>query len=99
MRVLVIGGTEFIGRRIVEMLVQRGDDVTIVHRGQTEPSDLVPCEHIHLDRRDFAHAAKRVRSVDAVVDSHALSRADAEAVLPHLPDVPLVLLSSMDVYR
>jgi hypothetical protein len=28
-----------------------------------------------------------------------MTRADSGAVLPHLPDVPLVLLSSMDVYR
>jgi len=71
----------------------------IVHRGQTEPPDLPPCEHIHTDRRDFAAVAPSVRDVDAVVDSHAMTRADAEAVLPHLPDVHLVVLSSMDVYR
>ena len=28
-----------------------------------------------------------------------MTRADAAAVLPHLPEVPLVVLSSMDVYR
>ncbi|MEU4566265.1 NAD-dependent epimerase/dehydratase family protein [Micromonospora sp. NPDC023956] len=101
MRVVVLGGTEFIGRRVVERLVGRHDEVLVVHRGRTEPADLPACGHLHVDRRAFAEVADRVREFapDAVVDSYALTRADADAVLPHLPDVPLVLLSSVDVYR
>ncbi|MEH1013671.1 NAD-dependent epimerase/dehydratase family protein [Micromonospora sp. CPCC 206060] len=101
MRVAVIGGTEFIGRRVVERLTERGDEVLVIHRGHTEPADLPPCAHLHVDRRDFASVADQVRAFapDAVVDSYALSRADVDAVLPHLPDVHLVLLSSVDVYR
>jgi nucleoside-diphosphate-sugar epimerase len=100
MRVTVLGGTEFIGRRIVEQLCGRGDDVQVVHRGRTEPAPLLG-EHVHADRAQFAAVAQRVRAFgpDAVVDTIALSEADATAVLPHLPDVPLVLLSSQDVYR
>jgi nucleoside-diphosphate-sugar epimerase len=101
MRVTVIGGTEFIGRRLVERLVERGDDVLVVHRGRTEPADGVDCPHLHVDRRDFVTVADRVRAFrpDAVVDTIALTRADVEAVLPHLPDVHPVVLSSMDVYQ
>jgi UDP-glucose 4-epimerase len=101
MRVVVIGGTRFIGRRIVEDLVARGDEVTVVHRGESEPDDWVACDHIHVAREAFASVADRVRSVapDAVVDTLAMSRADVDAVLPHLPETQLVLLSSMDVYR
>ncbi|NUP19583.1 MAG: NAD-dependent epimerase/dehydratase family protein [Streptomyces sp.] len=101
MRIAVIGGTEFIGRRLVETLVGRGDEVMVVHRGRTEPDDLVECVHIHVDRRDFSTVADQVRAFgpDAVVDTIALTRADVDAVLPHLPDVHLLVLSSMDVYR
>jgi nucleoside-diphosphate-sugar epimerase len=101
MRVVVLGGTRFIGRRIVEELVARGDEVTVVHRGETEPDGWVECQHIHVAREAFATVAARVRAAapDAVVDTLAMSRADTEAVLPHLPDTQLVLLSSMDVYR
>jgi UDP-glucose 4-epimerase len=101
MRVCVIGGTKFIGRRIVEELVARGDEVMVVHRGTTEPADLVPCEHVHAARADFGSVAGQIRAwrPDAVVDTLAMTRADAEAVLPHLPDAALVLLSSMDVYQ
>lgn len=101
MRILVIGGTAFIGRRIVEDLIARGDEVLLVHRGDTEPNDLVPCRHLHTARAEFASVAGQVRSFapDAVVDTIAMTRDDAEAVLPHLPDTQLVVLSSMDVYE
>jgi nucleoside-diphosphate-sugar epimerase len=101
MRVLIIGGTRFIGRRITEDLIARGDDVTVVHRGQTEPDGLPECRHLHADRGDFARLAAEVRALapDAVVDTRAMSLADVDAVLPHLPDARLVVLSSADVYR
>lgn len=101
MRVLMIGGTKFIGRRITGQLVARGDDVTVVHRGKTEPPGLAGCRHLHAGRRDFAGLAAKVRALrpDAVVDTLAMSRAGADAVLPHLPDTRLVVLSSCDVYR
>lgn len=101
MRILVIGGTQFIGRRIVEELVARGDEVTVVHRGSTEPDDLVACRHLHADRAGFASVAGEVRAwaPDVIVDTLAMTCAGAEAVLPHLPDAPVVMLSSMDVYQ
>ncbi len=34
-----------------------------------------------------------------MIDTLAMTREDASAVLPHLPDTQLVLLSSIDVYR
>lgn len=101
MRAVMLGGTKFIGRRITEALVARGDEVTVVHRGESEPAGWVDCRHLHSSREGFATVAGQVRALrpDAVIDTLALSRADADAVLPHLPDTRLVVLSSMDVYR
>lgn len=101
MRVLVIGGTRFIGRRVVEQLVGRGDDVLVAHRGHSEPVGLPECRHLHAARHEFGRVAHQVGSFapDAVVDTVALTAADADAVLPHLPDVPIVVLSSVDVYQ
>ncbi len=101
MRITVIGGTRFIGRRIVADLVARGDEVLVVHRGETEPPDLAPSRHLHVDRADFASIAGEVAAFapDAVIDCLAMTRSDVDAVLPHLPDTQLILLSSMDVYE
>jgi UDP-glucose 4-epimerase len=100
-RVTVIGGTRFIGRRIVTDLVARGDEVQVVHRGQTEPPDLAPARHVHTERADFASVATEVSAFapQAVIDTGAMNGSDADAVLPYLPRVALVVLSSMDVYR
>src|ERR1035438_8950439 len=101
MRVLILGRTRFIGRRIAADLVARGDEVTLVHRGQTETAEPDGCAHLHGDRADLAGLTGRLLALrpDAVIDTRALTKADAEAVLPHLPDAYLVLLSSIDVYR
>ncbi len=101
MRVLVLGGTRFIGRRVVERLHDRGDDVLVAHRGESEPTDLPACAHLHADRAALAARSRDVAGFrpDAVVDTFALTGADVTAVLPALPDVPVVVLSSQDVYR
>jgi nucleoside-diphosphate-sugar epimerase len=101
MRIVVIGGTEFIGLRLVQMLAERGDETLVVHRGRTEPADAAGCAHLHVDRREFVTVAGQVAAFrpDAIVDSCAMSTPDVDSVLPHLPDVHLVVLSSMDVYR
>jgi nucleoside-diphosphate-sugar epimerase len=101
MRVLILGGTLFIGRRIALELLARGDDVMVVHRGQTETAELSGCAHVHVPRTALAEVAGQLHAwrPDAVIDTRAMTAADASAVLPHLPDAHLMLLSSIDVYR
>jgi nucleoside-diphosphate-sugar epimerase len=51
MRSLVIGGNLFIGRALVQRLLARGDEVTILHRGRNNPfGDSV--SEVHCDRND-----------------------------------------------
>ena len=64
MKVLVLGGTSFIGRRIVERLTARGDEVAVFHRGLTEPEGLVPVRHVHADRHEMSGKAAEVRPAD-----------------------------------
>ena len=72
MRILVIGGTQFVGRHIVTTALARGHEVTLVHRGRTG-ADLFPdATHLHLDRDGdlaplLAHAPQ-VDGFDATVD-------------------------------
>ena len=102
MRVALLGGTRFIGLATVEELVDRGDEVLVVHRGDTEPPELPTVRHLHAERARFGDVAAEFRAFrpDAVVDCVAFTAADCDAVLPHLPaDARLVLLSSMDTYR
>ena len=69
-RALVIGGTLFIGRALVERLLERGDEVTIMHRGSKTPfGDRV--REIRCDRNDIpaVEAALSNTSFDVVYDN------------------------------
>jgi 2'-hydroxyisoflavone reductase len=69
-RVLVIGGTLFIGRALVDQLLERGDEVTIMHRGKDTPyGDRV--DEIRCDRNDVSavRAALADKRFDVVYDN------------------------------
>ena len=69
-RALVIGGTLFIGRALVDQLLERGDDVTIMHRGQGTPWGA-RVQEIRCDRNDTdaVHAALDGARFDVVYDN------------------------------
>jgi 2'-hydroxyisoflavone reductase len=68
-RVLVIGGTLFIGRALVEQLLERGDEVVIMHRSRGTPFGTRVGE-ITCDRNDVAavEAALQGERFDVVYD-------------------------------
>lgn len=70
MRLLVLGGTRFVGRAIVEEARERGHKATTFNRGQTG-MDAAGVEAVRGDRESSAdlHGLIAGRSWDAVVDS------------------------------
>ena len=102
MKVVVLGGTRFIGRAIVEELAASGHELLVVHRGKLEPRDMPEVAHVHAERTELgAHAAELAGfQPDAAVDCLALTRVDSETALAALPrGLRLVVISSVDVYR
>jgi nucleoside-diphosphate-sugar epimerase len=102
LRILVLGGTRFIGRAIVEQLAGSGHEILIAHRGELEPKDMPPVRHLHSDRAGLASHREEIASFkpEAAIDCRALTRADAEQALEATPkDVRWVVISSLDVYR
>ncbi|MEU7154863.1 NAD-dependent epimerase/dehydratase family protein [Streptomyces chrestomyceticus] len=68
MRLLVLGGTSFVGRAIVEDALRTGAEVTLFGRGRTNP-DLFPgLARLVGDRDTGDYTALRDGSWDAVVD-------------------------------
>jgi nucleoside-diphosphate-sugar epimerase len=101
-KVVVFGGTRFIGRAIVEELAGAGHDLLIVHRGNLEPDDMPAAQHLHADRTELSAHRDELAAFapDAAIDCRALTRTDAAMILAALPGEPrLVVISSIDVYR
>jgi nucleoside-diphosphate-sugar epimerase len=69
-KLLVLGGTLFVGRHVVEAALARGHEVTVFNRGQTRPGLFSDVEELRGDR-DGDLAALRGRQWDAVVDPSA----------------------------
>ena len=68
MQLLVLGGTKFLGRHVVDAALTRGDTVTIFTRGETNPELFPEVEHLIGDR-DGNLGALEGREWDAVVDT------------------------------
>jgi 2'-hydroxyisoflavone reductase len=70
MKILVIGGTQFVGRHIVTTLLADGDEVTLFHRGSTNPELFPNAEHRLGDRNSDLSALAAGRW-DATIDTSA----------------------------
>ena len=68
MKLLVLGGTAFLGRHLVEAALGRGDEITIFTRGRTNP-DLFPKVRRLTGDRDGDLSALEHGEWDAVVDT------------------------------
>ncbi len=68
MRILVLGGTVFLGRHLVEAAVRAGHEVTLFNRGQSNPGLFPDVEQVHGDRAtDLGRLSGR--RFEAVIDT------------------------------
>ena len=68
MRLLILGGTIFLGRHLVEAALAHGHQVTVFNRGRHYPSAFPEVERLQGDRRGDLEVLQG-RSWDAVVDT------------------------------
>ena len=99
MRLLVLGGTKFLGRAVVADALANGHEVTLFNRGRTNPDLFPEVEHLRGDR-DGDLSALAGRRWDAVVDPSGyvprVVRATAELLAPNVERY--VFVSSLSVY-
>jgi 2'-hydroxyisoflavone reductase len=100
LRLLVLGGTLFLGRHVVEAALDRGHDVTLFTRGHTNPDVFPEVEGLSGDR-DGDLSALDGRDWDAVVDSSGYVPRVVRQSVELLADVTAhyVFVSSISVYR
>ncbi len=98
MRILVLGGTRFVGRHVVEVALARGHDVVLLHRGGKE-EPFPDAEHLHADR-DTGLDVLAGRVFDATIDVSAYFPRQVQQVADVLGDAAgrYVVISSTSVY-
>jgi 2'-hydroxyisoflavone reductase len=98
-RLLVLGGTKFLGRHAVDAALADGHEVTIFTRGQTNPELFPEIEHLQGDR-DGKLDALGGRTWDGVVDTSGyvprIVRQSAELLRDAV--ARYVFVSSISVY-
>jgi 2'-hydroxyisoflavone reductase len=99
MKLLILGGTKFLGRHAVDAALARGHEVTIFTRGQINPDLFPEIERLRGDR-DGGLGVLAGRTWDAVIDTSAyfprLARASAEVLRDAVERY--VFISTISVY-
>ncbi|WNG25297.1 SDR family oxidoreductase [Cystobacter fuscus] len=103
-RILILGGTAFLGPQLVEAARARGHTVTLFNRGKTRPQLFPDVEKLQGDRdpnKGEGLKALEGRTWDAVIDTSGyvprLVRASAQLLAPHVGQY--VFISSISVYK
>ncbi len=99
MKLLIIGGTRFLGRHIVDYSLRKGHEITLFHRGTTNKG-LFDVEEI-LGDRDGQIKLLAGRSWDAVIDTCGYFPRVVEQSAELLADAvhTYCFISSISVYR
>ena len=97
MKILVIGGTSFVGRHIVEALLEKEHEVVLFNRGKSNPHLFPQLQKILGDRRKDAEKLA-IEKWDAVIDSSAYTPADLKPVLKNLKTNHYIFISTISVY-
>ncbi len=99
MKLLILGGTVFLGRHIVEAALAGGHEVTLFNRGQHNPDFFPEVEKLRGDRNGDM-AALQGRQWDAAIDTSGfvprVVRASAEALANAVKHYTFI--SSISVY-
>ncbi|MDM9382086.1 NAD-dependent epimerase/dehydratase family protein [Chlorogloeopsis sp. ULAP01] len=103
MKILIIGGTNFIGPSVVSQLVKMGHEITVFHRGKTTAKLPSNVHEILGDRSQFLNTKSELErlSPDVVLDMVAYTEQDAQILVNTFEGITqrVVVISSMDVYR
>ena len=98
MQILVLGGTKFLGRHVVDAALARGHELTLFNRGQTRPDLFPDVEKLQGDR-DGDLTALEGRSFDAVVDTSGYVPRVVQETIDALGDVGhYTFVSTISVY-
>lgn len=100
MKILILGGTLFLGRHIAAVAVRRGHALTLFNRGRRAVGLFPEAEQLHGDR-DADLGALRGRVFDCVIDTCGYRPGQLQTVAETLAGgaAHYIFISSISVYR
>lgn len=102
MRILMMGGTRFIGVYLTRLLVKQGHEVVLFNRGQN-PAPVEGIQQLHGDRThpDALKAALSGETFDAIFDNNGRELSDTQPLVEMFAGKVehFVYMSSAGVYR
>ena len=100
MKLLILGGTRFLGRHLAEQALARGDEVTLLHRGRSGAALFPQARHLIADR-DAGLGVLDDGRWDAVIDTSAYVPRQVKSVAAALGARAghYMLVSTISVYR
>jgi nucleoside-diphosphate-sugar epimerase len=103
MKILVIGGTNFIGFNVVLQLIEMGHEVTVFNRGETQTNLPKEVKWIKGNRHNLLQYKYEFQKLapQVVLDMIPYTAKDAQGVVETFQDIAqrVVAISSQDVYR
>ncbi|MGB3206343.1 MAG: NAD-dependent epimerase/dehydratase family protein [Crinalium sp.] len=101
MRILIMGGTRFIGVSLTKILVEQGHEVVLFNRGN-KPAPVEGVQQIHGDRTDASQLKDKLSSekFDAIFDNNGRELSDTQPLAEIFQDKVqhFVYMSSAGVY-
>jgi nucleoside-diphosphate-sugar epimerase len=101
-KIVILGGTRFVGPHVVRELIAGGHSVLVFHRGETENLLAAEAEHLHGDFADFGRHLPALRAFRprVVIDMQAMRPRQGRRVLAFKGvSRSAIVASSADVYR
>ena len=102
MKILVIGGTRFFGKRFVTDCIKKNYEVTLLTRGQTQDPFENKVRRLKADRtkKDQFSDAVNGQSFDVVIDQTCMTASDAQIAIDALKGniKHFVMTSTLSVY-
>jgi nucleoside-diphosphate-sugar epimerase len=103
LKVLIIGGTRFIGPYVISQLVSQGHEVAIYNRNQTKMNAMYPVIQIQGDRNSIEDSIEDFKrfAPEVVLDMIPFNEDEARRTLAVFEGIAkrIVAISSADVYR
>ena len=84
MKILLLGGTRFLGRHLAEQAIAAGHELTLLHRGQSGPALFPQARHLIADRNGDLAALDDGSTWDVAIDTNAYVPRHVRSMAAHL---------------